>query len=490
VGYNALPEDTVAGRLTRMDIRSFRFLSLGLTLALFGAVDLVVTLFTPGWHHTWLLVPPIVAAIAVLVGFPYAIAFFQAQQDRIATQVRELETLHAMDTAIVSEMDLERVLIVAVQRVMRAVDAVAGGIVLIDAATGSETEISVQTPDHQGAAADAFTEILRRGGGADPLWEAAVYPVRGATEAVSGFLAAARARPCTPFSPSDRALLSALSGTVAVAVSNAYALRAAHHAARVIAEAERVRADLERERRVAQALTEGLLPEIAPRIGRFCFSKRYQAQSDEAQVGGDIYDLFPLGRNRWGIVIADVSGKGLAAAQKTAMVKYSLRSYAREHESPAQVLCLLNDTLTDEEYFTGFVTLFYGLLDIETGEMTYASAGHEPPVLRRADGVFENLRPTGMVLGAMRDMPYEDEPVRFENGDGLLLYTDGLTEARSAEAGEFLMIEGVERMLTELGVGVPSELAHRLWDRVEAYTGGRQLDDTALVWLTCEDTAE
>ncbi len=182
------------------------------------------------------------------------------------------------------------------------------------------------------------------------------------------------------------------------------------------------------------------------RAGSFAFSDRYEAQSSEAKVGGDIYDLFPLGEQRWGVVIADVSGKGLAAARKTAMVKYALRSYAREHMAPAAVLTRLNDALFDEPDLTGFVTLVYGVLSGD-GAFTYASAGHETPLLRRAGGGgIEPLMPTGMVLGAVRDLEYAEQTVVLRPGDGLLLYTDGLSEARSP-AGEFLDVEGLAGML-------------------------------------------
>ena len=468
-----------------MNIANYRFVALGITAALFGATDLLVTVLTPGRNHGWLLAPPIVAAVLVLFAFPYVLSFFESQQDRIDSQVRELETLHAMDTAIVSEMEIGRVLLVAVQSLMRAVDAVAGGVVLFDAVTCKVSEQCVKTPDHTGPEADSFLATARSGEQTNPLWDVLIYPLRGLSAQVSGFVSAGRARPGKPFTAAERALVSALSGTVGVAVSNAYALRSAREAASVIAEAEQIRADLKRERRVAQVLTEGLLPSIPPTIGNFAFSKRYEAQSDEAEVGGDIYDLFPLAENRWGIVIADVSGKGLDAAKKTAMVKYSLRSYAREHDSPARVVARLNDTLSDEEQLTGFVTLFYGVLHTDTGLLRYASAGHEPPVLRRESGDFENLEPTGMVVGAMRDMPYDDGEVPLLPGDGLLLYTDGLTEARSAASGEFLAIDGVERMLTGLRGTAAGEVADALWERVEQFTGARQLDDTALLWIEC-----
>jgi sigma-B regulation protein RsbU (phosphoserine phosphatase) len=273
-------------------------------------------------------------------------------------------------------------------------------------------------------------------------------------------------------------VLSARADTVAVALTTARAFEAARRAAKV-------QADLERERRVASALTEGLLPDISPRAGRWAFSVKYEPQSPDAPVGGDIYDLFHLGSGRWGVVIADVSGKGLVAARKTAMVKYALRSYAREHPSPARVLEHLNDALFDEPDLTDFVTLIYGVLDESNTTFTYASAGHEPPILRRADGRFETLPPTGVVLGVVRDNTYRDNRVVFRRGDGLLLYTDGLSDARTKD-GLFLNSAGIEQILERLSDCPVESMADTLIASVCGSWGNRLKDDTVVMWIACD----
>jgi serine phosphatase RsbU (regulator of sigma subunit) len=476
-----------------MNSRENRWVAIAVAFILFGGVDLVALFATPVPQRGWVMFPPIVAAVATLFVLPFVLGWLERLQDRIRQQDREIETLHALDTAIVAEGELDRVLDTAARRVMRAADAEAGGVVLYGPDSGEGASPTAETfvlADREGEDAERFAALVRQGMRHDQHWEMMIAPVQAA-DGEQGYLAAARYRPGAPFTDEDRSLITALAGTVGVAVTNARRLESARQAAQVRAVAEQVRADAEqvfadllRERRVAQALTEGLLPDVPARLGSWGFSKRYVAQSDEAQVGGDIYDLFPLGPDRIGVVIADVSGKGLAAARKTAMVKYSLRSYAREHTSPARVLERLNDALTDEPELTGFVTLLYGVLDEETGRFTYASAGHEPPVIRRADGTFEFLAPTGMVLGAMRDMPYEDGATVFAPGDGMLLYTDGLTEARSGrDRDEFLTLEGVQRMLSGLRDCPPERLADALLEQVITFTSNRQSDDTALFWV-------
>jgi serine phosphatase RsbU (regulator of sigma subunit) len=236
-------------------------------------------------------------------------------------------------------------------------------------------------------------------------------------------------------------------------------------------------------------MTEGLLPEIPERIGAWQFSQRYEPQSDEAPVGGDLFDLFLITPGKWGVFIADVSGKGLAAARRIALVKYALRSYAREHASPAKVLDHLNDTLFDEPELTGFVTLFYAVFHEDTGEVVWSSAGHETPILRRANGDFERLQTTGTVLGAMNDVTFAENRSVFGHGDGLLLFTDGLSEARAPGTPRRMMeVEGVERELSAIldpargGIEAAS-VADAMMVALHRFTCSKLSDDTALLWM-------
>jgi serine phosphatase RsbU (regulator of sigma subunit) len=462
-----------------MDLKRLRWATLGITLALVSvAIWLVFLLIPNDPNDPWRLraIMPVVAAAVVLVTLPYVISLFAQQQERIERLRREIETLHAMDTAIVRELDVPRLLDVAIRRIMRALDAEAAGIVLLPPDPDRPGDEAFSVPDRTEEDQRLFEVLLRGGGRPDLHWEAIVLPLEESGGPV-GYIGVARYRPCRNFAPSDHGLLSALGDTVAVALTNARAFEAARRTAKV-------QADLERERRVASALTEGLLPDIPPRAGRWAFSMKYQPQSPDAPVGGDIYDLFLLGNGRWGVVIADVSGKGLMAARKTAMVKYSLRSYAREHASPARVLEQLNDALFDEPDLTDFVTLIYGVLDESNNTLTYASAGHEPPILRRADGKFETLPPTGVVLGVVRDNTYRDNRVVFRAGDGLLLYTDGLSDARTKD-GMFLNGAGIEQFLTRLSGCPPETMADTLVESVWGNWGSRLNDDTAVMWIEC-----
>ncbi len=482
------------------DTRRIQVAAVGLAFALFGAIDLIIVFLTPTQERGAALLAPIFAGIIVLITLPFLLSLFEKQQARIETQATEIETLHAMDAAIFSEMELPRLLPVATEKALVACDAEASGVALFDPLTGKLSTESYRMPDiATEAAKDRFISLVRGGSQTgDDEWETLVAPLVGAkngnADRTIGYLLVARRRANQrAFSKTDRRLLKALSGTMNIAVTNARALATARETQLVREELKETKVRQKRDQAVARAMTEGLLPEIPEHIGSWRFSQMYEAQSDEAPVGGDLYDLFRIAPETWGVFIADVSGKGLAAARKIALVKYALRSYAREHASPAEVLNHLNETLFDEPEMTGFVTLFYAVLQEESQEIVWASAGHETPILRRADGDCETLYPTGPVLGAMNDISYGECRTRFGREDGLLLFTDGLSEARSAhDRGTMLEIEGVQGILETICSAIettlnPTGVTRRVADEVMAalhqFTGGNLSDDTALLWM-------
>jgi serine phosphatase RsbU (regulator of sigma subunit) len=482
-----------------------RPVQLAIAFVLFCILDLIlIPRLAPPDQQGIAVISSMLGALVVVLVVCF-LPLFERQQEQIELQTREIETLHAMDTAIVSELDLPRLLEVAVRHAVRAVDGEAAGVAIFHPETGKLVAEYLTAVGLADSEAERLRHITRSGGSAEEdLWETMIIPLMAGSDAAqiidkrsdnaagstsapepTGYLMAARRRQATRvFTDADRSILEALGNTVDVAVTNVRVLEAAR-------ETVQVRTELARERRVAQVLTEGLLPDIPSQEGRWRFAKSYKAQSDESLVGGDIYDLFRLGTGHWGVVIADVSGKGLAAAKKTAMVKYSLRSYAREHSSPGKVLARLNSALFDEENMTGFVTLFYGVLEEKSGILEYASAGHETPILHRADGTFEMLEPTGLVLGAAPDQEYDTDRVTLHPGDGLLLFTDGLTEARALGTGELLELPGVLSILANhRGASEGKMVPDIIWDSVTEYTGGVMRDDAAILWLECCFPAE
>lgn len=478
------------------DTRRIQFAAVGIAFAVFSAIYLLVLFLTPSQNRGAALLPALLSGVAVIVILPFLLSVFEQQEARIERQATEIETLHAMDAAIFSEMELPRLLPVAADKSLIACDADATGVVLFHPDSRKLVSEAYRMPDVAGEAAQARFMSLVRGGSAngDDDWETLVAPLMAATpgnaDRAIGYMLVARRRVNTrSFSPSERRLLDALAGTVRIAVTNAGALAAAREAQAVREELKATQESQRRDRAVARALTEGLLPEIPERIGEWNFSQRYEAQSDEAPVGGDLYDLFRIAPGKWGVFIADVSGKGLAAARRIALVKYALRSYAREHPSPADVLTHLNETLFDEPELTGFVTLFYAVLDERAAEVRWSSAGHETPVLRRANGECETLFPTGPVLGAMNDVVYTEDTLHFRPGDGLLLFTDGLSEARApGEPRRMLEIKGIERELGTICDALPDKrgpasVADAMMGALHQFTEGNLSDDTALLWM-------
>ncbi|MBB5958175.1 sigma-B regulation protein RsbU (phosphoserine phosphatase) [Saccharothrix tamanrassetensis] len=245
----------------------------------------------------------------------------------------------------------------------------------------------------------------------------------------------------------------------------------------------RDQADLERDRaqKLASTLQRTLVPPILPTVAGMEVDAYYHPASND-EVGGDFYDLFPLADDTWGFFLGDVSGKGAAAAVVTSLTRYTLRAAAVSNPDPVAVLHILNTVLNHE--YQGidprFCTVVYGLLTREDDGCTVAlaSGGHPPAALLRADGTAEFLHiPGGQLVGALPDAHFAGIEVRLRAGDALLLYSDGLTEARTGgrvrhseeELLDFLdtvapttataLVEAVKGLLTSFGDGVDDDTA-------------------------------
>jgi len=262
----------------------------------------------------------------------------------------------------------------------------------------------------------------------------------------------------------------------------------AHQAANALENARlftELRAAYAREKRIAETLQRTLLPPVPETYRDFQFAHIYVAGSKEAEIGGDFFDLFELAPGRFGVVMADVTGKGLTAAVQTAMIKYTLRGFALElPDRPDLVLERVNNVLCDTvSNLDGFVTLFYGVLDTERGELLYGNAGHENPMLY--DPRREEVRTLegcdGLALGCLPGVKYESRLVPIDSGQSILLYTDGVTEARDA-GRHFLGVNGLKRMMS-LGVQSAQSMADALYNKVDGYAGDGLRDDIALLLI-------
>jgi len=237
-----------------------------------------------------------------------------------------------------------------------------------------------------------------------------------------------------------------------------------------------------RELSEALKIQQRLLPQQVPEIEGWELAVSWQPANG---VGGDCFDMIRLGDTRLAISIADVVGKGIPAALLMSNLQAAVRAFASEAVEPQALCHQVNRILCGNIAEGRFISFFYSVLDAPTGVMTYTNAGHYLPMLVRADGTVERLGAGGPVLGVLSDAEYEQAHVGIGPGDRLVMFTDGLTEARSAADEEF----GEERLLdaavAHRACSAPA-LQARLADSVATFTGGRLQDDATLIVLAAD----
>jgi len=216
----------------------------------------------------------------------------------------------------------------------------------------------------------------------------------------------------------------------------------------------------EHEVQLARQIQQTFLPEKLPEPSGWDLAATWWTARE---VGGDFYDVIELPGGRLGLLIADVSDKGIPAAIFMALTRTLVRAVVFDTPSPAEVLRKVNALILPDNRQSMFVTAVYGVLSLETGDFTYANAGHNPPVwVCGKGGAMSTLRRTGAALGILDNLPMEDRTIRLEPDDFLLLYTDGLTEAFSPEEDTF----GEQRLLDVLKLAqIPS--AREMLDGIE-----------------------
>jgi len=241
---------------------------------------------------------------------------------------------------------------------------------------------------------------------------------------------------------------------------------------------------LDAELLIARRVMEDLLPRRTPQLEGFDIAGAHETSFE---VGGDYYEFLPLDDNRWGIAIADVVGKGIAAALLVAAMRASLWALVGQDLALRAILRRANRFFRQSAEEGKFVTLFYGVLDVPMRRLIYVNAGHLPPILLHRDQRVELLEEGGIPLGLFDEPRYFEGFARLEPGDVLTLYTDGITEA-SNDADEPY---GVERLTAAL-------LTHRhepaatacaaIVDDVRRF-GGAPADDQTLVILKATDAS-
>jgi serine phosphatase RsbU (regulator of sigma subunit) len=231
------------------------------------------------------------------------------------------------------------------------------------------------------------------------------------------------------YSADDRKLLNDLATQTAPAVQVAQLVRQQQQQAQ---ERERI----EQELRVARLIQQTLLPKHVPDVAGYQLAAYYQPARE---VGGDFYDFLELDEDHLGLVVGDVTDKGVPAAIVMATTRTMLRASAQRLDSPGEVLKRVNDVIVRDIPPNMFITCLYAILDLKSGLLRYANAGHDLPYRRRSTshgagggaggGGAEELRATGMPLGLLPGMSYEEKEIILQRGDTVLFYSDGLVEA-------------------------------------------------------------
>jgi sigma-B regulation protein RsbU (phosphoserine phosphatase) len=249
---------------------------------------------------------------------------------------------------------------------------------------------------------------------------------------------------------------------------------------REVAEGQAARrrdARFSRDYEEARQIQRALLPAAMPTVAGCQVAARWTPASG---IGGDCYDVIRFSDTRLAVSIADVVGKGLPAALLMSNLQAAVRAFATPSAEPHDVCGSVNRLLCRNIASGKFVTFCYVAVDLAEGVVTYANAGHNPPMMIRADGRVDHLETTGLVLGVSPDWTYTSGRVAFGPGDRLVCFTDGMTEARSADDVEFGE-EQLAALAASTAAGSAEGLADALTAAVIAWTGGAAQDDATLI---------
>ncbi|MBN1565304.1 MAG: SpoIIE family protein phosphatase, partial [Anaerolineae bacterium] len=264
-----------------------------------------------------------------------------------------------------------------------------------------------------------------------------------------------------------QSILSGIAHQTAIALENA----------RLQTEATAVER-LERELEVARDIQTSFMPDSYPQEPGWDVSAAYRAAR---QVGGDFYDFSAHDEHKWALVVADVADKGVPAALFMALSRTLIRAVGSNRRTAAETLMRVNELLLRDSRSDLFVTVWYGLWNPATGEVCFSSAGHNPPILIRANGTVEELRSKGIALGVIPNITLEEHTITLEPGDMLVAYTDGVTEALRSDETEFGVV-GLQSVLVKLRKKTAQEIAERVLKAIDTFVAGEpQFDDITLI---------
>jgi serine phosphatase RsbU (regulator of sigma subunit) len=311
--------------------------------------------------------------------------------------------------------------------------------------------ITAESVTEIGPPATALLPFLERG------WTAAVLPIATPAEVLAS-LTILSMQPGSPVTQETIEQATAIAGQAALAIDNARLYQ--------------------QQKQFSDTMQRSLLPRSVPELQGLELGDAYES-SAHVEVGGDVYDFMELADGRLAVALGDVTGHGIEAAADMAMAKFTFRSLAREHPEPADFLQSANEVIVGEIAPGKFITLVYLLIDGRKGEVSAAGAGHPPPRIIGADGSVTGLDARGLVLGIESNQEYEEVRASLEHGSAVVLYTDGVIEAR--RDGELYGEARLDRVLAERRDLPAGELARSVLDDCRAFARGELADDCAVV---------
>ena len=234
---------------------------------------------------------------------------------------------------------------------------------------------------------------------------------------------------------------------------------------------------IQQDLNVAREIQQSILPQTFPPFPEKTEFEIFASMDAAKSVGGDFYDFFLIDEDNLGFVMADVSGKGIPAAIFMAVSRTLIRATALKGISPDECLEYANNLLCKESMDSMFVTVFYGILNIKSGEIKYTNAGHNPPYLIKKDGSVNEVERTGdIVLGAMEDFPFKIKTLTIEPGDTLFTFTDGVNEAMNINFEEYTDPRLIEVLKANTDAN-PEELIEKVVQSVKEFTEGAEQSD-------------